>query len=150
MKKEKVYLDTSVPSAYCDDRTPERMKLTKEFWEKVGAYTLYISTLVLDEIRQAPDKSLRDTLSVLLNRCVILKLDDEVATLAEAYVEAGVLPRRYFNDALHIAVAVVNSIQFLVSWNFKHFVNVKTRQMVNLVNLREGYGVIEIIAPPEL
>jgi predicted nucleic acid-binding protein len=150
MKKEKVYFDTSVPSAYYDDRTPERMKLTKEFWEKVGAYALYVSTLVLDEIRQVPDKSLRDTLSVLIHRCIVLKLNDEVAALAEAYVEAGVLPRRYFNDALHIAVAVANGIKFLVSWNFKHFVNVKTRQMVNLVNLREGYGVIEIIAPPEL
>ena len=150
MKNQKVYFDTSVPSAYFDDRTPERMKLTKEFWNKVGAYTLYVSTLVLDEIRQAPDKSLRDTLSTLLDRCIVLKLNDEVAALAEAYVEAGVLPQRYFNDALHIAVAVVNGIEFLVSWNFKHFVNVKTRQMVNLVNLKEGYGVIEIIAPPEL
>ena len=89
-------------------------------------------------------------MSALLDRCIVLKLNDEVAALADAYVEAGVLPRRYFNDALHIAVAVVHGIKFLVSWNFKHFVNVKTRQMVNLVNLKEGYGVIEIIAPPEL
>ena len=78
------------------------------------------------------------------------QIDNEAEVLANAYLEAGILPQKYFNDALHIAVATVNGIKFIVSWNFQHFVNVKTRQMVNLVNLREGYGVIEIIAPPEL
>ena len=150
MKKEKLYFDTSVPSAYYDGRTKERMELTREFWDKVGSYELYVSTLVLDELNQVVPMNLKDNLLKLVDKCIILKLDDEVEDLAEAYVKAGILPQKYFNDALHIAVAVVNGVNFLVSWNFKHFVNVKTRQMVNLVNLKEGYGVIEIIAPPEL
>ena len=150
MKKEKLYFDTSVPSAYYDGRTKERMELTREFWDKVGSYELYVSTLVLDELNQVVPMNLKDNLLKLVDKCIILKLDDEVEDLADAYVKAGILPQKYFNDALHIAVAVVNGVKFLVSWNFKHFVNVKTRQMVNLVNLKEGYGVIEIIAPPEL
>ncbi len=150
MDKAKVYFDTSVPSAYYDRRTKERMQLTKDFWVKTNLYELYVSTLVIDELNQAVPRSLKDNLLKLVNHCIVLELDSEVENLAEAYVKAGILPQKYFNDALHIAVAAINGIKFLVSWNFKHFVNVKTRQMVNLVNLKEGYGVIEIIAPPEL
>jgi len=150
LSKEKLYFDTSVPSAYYDKRTKERMELTKEFWGKVKVYELYVSTLVLDELNQADPASLKKNLLGLVNKCEVLEIDGEVEDLAEKYVKAGILPQKYFNDALHIAVAVVNGIKFLVSWNFKHFVNVKTRQMVNQVNHREGYGVIEIIAPPEL
>ncbi len=151
MNKEKIYFDTSVPSAYYDARTKERMEFTKEFWQhKTGAYELYVSTLVIDELSQTTPKDLRRNLLKLVDNCTVLKLDNEAEVLAEAYLEAGILPQKYFNDALHIAVATINGIKFVVSWNFEHFVNVKTRQMVNLVNLREGYGVIEIIAPPEL
>ena len=150
MKKEKLYFDTSVPSAYVDLRKPERAQLTKEFWQKLDGYELYISTLVVDELKQVSNQPLRENLLGLIARCSILDINAEIETLADSYIKAGILPNRYLNDALHIAVAVVYGIKFLVSWNFKHFVNVKTRQMVNLVNLREGYGVIEIIAPPEL
>ncbi len=150
MDKAKLYFDTSVPSAYYDARTQERMELTHDFWHKLDLYELYVSTLVIDELNQVVPQDLKENLLKLIEHCIILKLDSKVKNLAKAYVNAGILPQKYFNDALHIAIAVVNGMQFLVSWNFKHFVNVKTRQMVNLVNLKEGYGVIEIIAPPEL
>ncbi len=150
MNKEKVYFDTSVPSAYFDVRTPERLQLTRSFWRKVGEYELYVSTLVLEEIEQVSDKGLKGQLLKLVHRCTVLEVDDEAEDLADCYVKAGILPQKYYSDALHIAVAAVGGIKFLASWNFKHFVNVKTRQMVSLVNLREGYGVIEIVAPPEL
>ena len=93
---------------------------------------------------------MKEKLLGLIKGCFVLDIDTKVESLAGAYIKAGIFPRKYLNDALHIAVAVVNGIKFLTSWNFKHFVNVKTRQMVNLVNLKEGYGVIEIIAPPEM
>ena len=151
MNKERIYFDTSVPSAYYDKRTKERMELTRTFWEhKIGGYELHVSNLVIDELSQTEPLDLKKKLLKLIDRCEILKIDNEAEVLANAYLEAGILPQKYFNDALHISVATVNGIKFIVSWNFQHFVNVKTRQMVNLVNLREGYGVIEIIAPPEL
>lgn len=59
------------------------------------------------------------------------------------------IPSMYYDD-YHIAIATVNQMDFLVSWNFRHIVNVKTKQMVNLINLQNGYKTIEIIAPPEL
>lgn len=57
---------------------------------------------------------------------------------------------KYVADANHVAVAVTHGVGFLASWNFKHLVKVKTRREVNLVNSLNGYGVIEIVAPPEL
>ena len=54
------------------------------------------------------------------------------------------------SDANHVAVAVVNGIQYLASWNFRHLVKIATRRLVNLVNALVGYGQIEIVAPPEL
>ncbi len=150
MNKEKVYFDTSVPSAYFDLRKPERAQLTKEFWKKIPTCELYISTLVIDELAQVSDPSLKQKLLNLVDKCTVLETNAEAEALALAYIDAGILPKKFINDALHISTASVHGIQFLISWNFKHFVNVKTRQMVNLVNLKEGYGVIEIIAPPEL
>jgi predicted nucleic acid-binding protein len=59
-------------------------------------------------------------------------------------------PEHYKDDAIHVAVAVVNNTDLLISWNFRHLVKVKTRRMVNLVNEVLSYPHIEIIAPPEL
>ena len=59
-------------------------------------------------------------------------------------------PDRYVADAQHVAIAVVNGVDYLCSWNFTHLVKVSTRREVNLVNSLMGYGQVEIIAPPEL
>ena len=79
-----------------------------------------------------------------------LGIPEEVKNLADEYVRRTIFPEHYKTDAIHVAVAVVNDIDFLISWNFKHLVKVKTRRMVNLVNVVLGYPAIEIIAPPEL
>ena len=62
----------------------------------------------------------------------------------------GIIPKKYVDDAVHIAVAVVHAIDYLVSGNFEHIVKVKTRRMVGVVDAERGYQPIEIIAPPEL
>lgn len=74
----------------------------------------------------------------------------EAENLAEHYISKGIFPEKYRDDALHVAIASVNSIAFLLSWNFKHLVKVKTRRLVTLVNSLENYSAVEIIAPPEL
>lgn len=74
----------------------------------------------------------------------------ELRDYEEEYLSKGIFPERYKDDAIHVAVAVANNIDFLISWNFRHLVKVKTRRMVNLINEILGYPHIEIIAPPEL
>jgi len=80
----------------------------------------------------------------------LLKINGEVEELAYNYIEKEIFPEKYWSDALHVAVAVVNEVKYILSWNFKHLVKVKTRKMVNLTNEMLGYQNIEIIAPPEL
>ena len=70
--------------------------------------------------------------------------------MAGEYVRRGAFPEKYLSDANHIAIAVVNRVEYFVSWNFKHIVRVRTRRTVNLINTLRGYEVIEIVAPPEL
>ena len=146
----KLYLDTSVPSAYYDSEKPERQEQTKEFWENLKNHEVLISELTKDELKQVEDDDLKEKLLNLVSKYKVLKINKEVEDLAGEYVKEKIIPERFKNDAIHIAVAVINNVKFLVSWNFKHLVNIKTRQMVNLVNAKKGYEDIEIIAPPEL
>lgn len=70
--------------------------------------------------------------------------------LASTYVQAGVVPARYLDDALHIAVPVHGDADVLVSWNFKHMVKRNTRLLVNYLNAQHGLRSIEILTLPEL
>ncbi len=79
-----------------------------------------------------------------------LTITDECQALAGEYVSRGIIPKKYLDDALHIAVAVVHTVSSLVSWNFEHIVKVKTRSMVGAIDAERGYSPIELIAPPEL
>jgi hypothetical protein len=79
-----------------------------------------------------------------------LYVTDSVQYLADKYIENGIFPDKYYDDALHTALASVNQINIVLSWNFTHLVKVKTRRMVNLVNAINNYNNIEIITPQEL
>ncbi len=145
----RVYLDTSVFSAYYDERAPERMQATKEFWNVLKRHDALCSTLTLDELAQASPE-FRDQLIGLASGFGIIQISDQIRTLAQAYVESGIVPTRYVADALHIAAAVYGDADILLSWNFKHLVKRNTRLMVNSVNAQRGLRSIEILAPPEL
>lgn len=151
MTKAKVYLDTTIPSAYYDERAPERQRLTRQFWaERLSAFDAVISTIVLAEIRAAPAAEKRAKMEQFVSSFKVLEFDAEADGLAQEYVRRGILPEKYVSDANHVAIAVVNGVGYFVSWNFAHLVKVSTRREVNLVNALTGYQQIEIIAPPEL
>ncbi len=151
MIKPKVYLDTTVPSAYHDDRTPDRQRLTKPCWtERLPDFECVISTIVPIEINDTPDAERRDNIEGLIDDFEVLEFGEEAYELAQEYVERGIFPEKYTSDANHVAIAVVHGIGYFASWNFKHLVNVNTRREDNLVNALLGYQQIEIIAPPEL
>lgn len=86
----------------------------------------------------------------LIKDFIPLEITEEEEFLSNEYIKEGVIPERYKNDAWQIAVASTNAIDYLVSWNFQHIVKVKTKRMVNLINLKYGYKTIEIITPAEL
>ena len=150
MKKLKIYLDTSVYSALYDSRDLVRQKQTKEFWSNIDTFELYYSDINLVEINGVTDQTLREKLEILLKNGNKINMSSEVRQLSRLYIKEDLIPDKYESDAMHIAFTSVYSIDILVSWNFKHLVKRKTRIGVNLINLREGYKSIEILAPPEI
>jgi predicted nucleic acid-binding protein len=149
-KKIKLYLDTSVISALFDDRNPGRQNLTEIFFSELKSYSIYISTITLKEIEETPDEKLRKQLEETVMGHWVLSITDDIDALAKEYIKHGAIPERFEDDAYHIAIAVINEMDYLLSWNFKHLVREKTRETVRRVNTEIGLRRIEILTPAEI
>lgn len=149
-KKLKVYLDTSVISYLQQEDSPEKMKDTLSFWNKVinNEFEVYISQITLNEVEQCyePKRSaLYEYLSGIEYK--VIKISEEIITLAESIIEKGILKRKSFDDCQHISAAITSGCDCIVSWNFKHIVNIKTIKGVREVTNIGGYKGVEIITP---
>jgi predicted nucleic acid-binding protein len=149
-RRIKIYLDTSVVSASFDEKNPERQLLTQRFFEQVETFDAYISEVVLAEIDETRDALLKKKLRKAAISFKLLPIDEESRVLADEYVKQRAIPSDYPEDALHISIATINEINYLLSWNFEHIVKVKTRRIVNMVNASLGYPDLEIVTPAEL
>jgi hypothetical protein len=97
-----------------------------------------------DRIQEMLQDKIRDAGFALLEET------EEGIDLANAYLKDGAIPVKYRDDARHIAVAVFYELDYIVSWNYKHMVNIAVRRLINSTNLRMGYSPIEIISPEEV
>jgi len=151
-RKVKIYLDTSVPSAYDDERKPERQAETIAFWETLDAYDVLISVLMIDELREMErrDAEKARKLLELIQPFQPVAISEEAMQLTDAYRRWRVVRRGAREDALHLAMATVLGVQYLVSWNYADLVNERTRTRVEAVNRLLGYPPIRIVSPPEL
>jgi len=150
MKKLKILLDTSVYSALFDDRDLNRQRLTRDFWKNIEEYELYYSQINSNEFEALSNIDLKKKMKNLLKEGIEIEINDEVKNLTQLYIRENLIPEKFENDAMLVALATVYSLDILISWNFKHLVRRKTRLSVNLINLKMGYKTIEILAPPEL
>jgi len=154
MKKIKIYLDTSVINFLFADDVQEKRDITKRLFEEIARnkYEPYISELVIAEINKTKDEKKKDKLLKVIQKYQPKELSssEEVYYLAEKYIEAKIIPREFEEDAVHIAYAIVNNLDALVSWNMRHIVKLKTRWGVNSINKIEGYKEIELISPEEV
>jgi hypothetical protein len=82
--------------------------------------------------------------------CEILPITREQRGLASVYVQEGVIPVKYTDDAIHVAVCVLNQIDCLITWNMKHLANFRRIEQMNLINLRYGLPPIKIHTPEEM
>jgi predicted nucleic acid-binding protein len=151
-KKQKIYLDTSVISHFDAPDVPEKMEETRELWkllEENIMFEIVTSVVTQTEIDFCfePKRSEMITLLTSIN-CRILHETPEVISLVDEFINFGVLSHRHYNDLLHIAYAVAEQCDCIVSWNFKHFVNINTIDRVNAVNLINGYPPVKIVSPP--
>lgn len=146
----KVYLDTSVISALFDDKNPERQELTKLFFDNIHKFEVFVSRLTIAEIDNTSNLSLKAKMKGIVKRLKILEIESKVEELTKHYISNKAVPEAYKEDAYHIAIAVCSNIDYLLSWNFRHLVRVKTKNTVRMVNTLKGYKNIEIITPAEL
>ena len=110
-----------------------------------------ISTSTLEtEVKGAPEAVRLIFQSIPLGHRELIPLSREIHDLAEAYMTAGVVGRRWSEDCLHVASATICRADAIVSWNFKHIVRLDRIRGFNAVNLAEGYGMIAIISPKEV
>ena len=154
MKKPQLYIETSVWNFYFADDAPEKKEITHTFFNKIkeSEYEIFISDTVIEEIGRADDEKRQLLLNIIKEfspkRLVI---DQEVVELAQKYIAEGVLPANKFEDAVHAAVATIFEMDALISWNLKHLSNLKKMDMINGVNMKEGYSKkLELITPMEV
>jgi len=146
--KPKIYLDTSVISVYDDSRIPQRQSQTRDFWKILKNFKTCISEVTINEINNSPNIAKKKQLLNLASKFQILKITDQVKNLASEYIEKKIIPARYIDDALHLAIATINNCDILVSWNCKHLINLRTKREANKINLANGYKKIELVEPP--
>ncbi|MBI5214325.1 MAG: type II toxin-antitoxin system VapC family toxin [Ignavibacteriae bacterium] len=147
MKKLRIYVDTSVfGGIYDKEFAKESITLFQYFLE--DKILPVISSVVAAEIEGAPEH-VKGTFKQL-NNFEFVEADEEASRLALQYIGDGIVTEKYSDDALHIALATIHKVDILVSWNFKHIVNFQKIRAFNSVNLREGYGILEIRTPKEV
>lgn len=147
--KPRIYIDTSVIGGCFDDEFKEASLALFDEFEK-GLKICVFSGMTVDELADAP-KFVSDKLFNLTEKSKeYLIVTNEVKELALKYIEAKAVTEKWIGDATHIALATIYKIDVLVSWNFKHIVNLQRIKMFNAVNLINGYSTIEIRTPKEI
>jgi predicted nucleic acid-binding protein len=149
----KLYIETTVPNFLFADDAPEKKAATEKFfkWLKISPDELYLSELVLAELSRAP-LPLRAKLLDAAARvdAIVLPITAEAEGLASRYIADGAIPARYRDDAVHVAIAVLNKLDVVVTWNMKHLANVRRIEAINRTNLIMGLGPIRIHTPEEV
>ena len=148
--KLKLYLDTSVISALFDERNPERCSLTESFFSEIENFEVFISIITIAEIENTPDKDFKKKMKDKITSFTVLAISDDVEELTQEIIERGAINKSYSEDAYHVAVAIINEMDFLLSWNFRHLVRKKTKDIVRMITTLNNLRQIEILTPAEL
>jgi len=155
MKKPKVYIETSIVSYLTawpsrDLVTAARQQITREWWEtRREGFELFISQSVIDEASAGDPDAAKRRLEAL-NTLPLLNPMEEGDELAQTFMEQVPLPNEAAADALHLAITVVNGINYLLTWNCTHLANAALRNNIESVCRNKGYEPPIICTPEEL
>lgn len=146
--KQKIYLDTSVFGGYFDEEFAEH---TIPLFDRIrnNEFILLYSIVTQEELEYAPSKVKEFVKSLKAEFTEFLEISDEAIDLASEYIAEKVVGQTSYADCLHIALATINRADFLVSWNFKHIVNIQRIRGYNSINIKNGYKQLEIRSPRE-
>jgi len=148
-RKLLIYVDASVVGGCEDDEfRDDSLALWRRFVQ--GRHTLVLSAHTMRELEGAPEAVSAHLDEVPESHQLLLSDSEEASELAVEYLRRGVLGPGSHADALHIALATIGQVDVLVSWNFRHIVNLGRIRLFNGVNLQQGYGSLEIRTPKEV
>ena len=145
----RIYIDTSIVGGFFDEEfSADTQALFKRLENKEIVFI--VSSVLLKELQKAPE-NVRQLLDKYEEKYFeYIELTEEAIELADKYIEENVVGKTSADDCRHIALATINKADALVSWNFKHIVNLERIKGYNGVNLKNGYSIVEIRSPKEL
>ena len=147
--RQRIYIDTSVVGGYFDEEFKEPTIKLFERLEK-SEIKFVVSDLLDLELLNAPPRVKEHLLQYSADKFERVELTEEAIQLADTYILEKVVGKTSLEDCRHIALATINKVDVLASWNFKHIVNLDRIKGYNSVNLRLGYSIIEIRSPKDL
>lgn len=152
---QRIYIETTFVS-YLTARLSRDLivaahqQISHDWWDRCrNDYELCISQLVLQEAGDGDPQAAQERLRVLTTMN-LLEITEQVVELAEELVRAGALPEKAENDALHIAIAAIHRIPYLLTWNCRHMANATIRRQIDTVCAGKGYKAPVICTPEEL
>ena len=153
--KLKVYIETSIVSYLTSQLSRDliivaRQEITRETWSKLLIhFDTFISALVLQEAGRGDSVAASRRLQAL-ESVPILDINDDVKHFAKKLIQIKSIPEKNLGDALHIAVSVMNRMDYLLTWNFAHINNAFTRHRIRKIVEDDGYDCPEFCSPDEL
>ncbi len=147
--RQRIYIDTSVVGGYFDEEFKEATIML--FDRLVRNEIIFVISDLLDlELINAPEHVKNHLLQFSNDKFERVELTEEAVKLAATYVSEKVVGKTSLEDCRHIALATINKVDVLASWNFKHIVNLDRIKGYNSVNMRLGFSIIEIRSPKDL
>jgi len=153
--KKRVYIETTVVSYLTAKPSRDiiiagHQETTRTIWpDLISNYEAFISALVYEEARRGDADQAKLRLEAI-KTFPMLDIDDDAKFLAEKILDGRGIPHDYPEDALHVAVAAVNGIEVVITWNFAHLNNPFTRKTIRRIVEGERYACPEICSPEEL
>ena len=150
--RPRVYLDSTIPSVYCDDRAGNHREteITRRWWrEESQNYEIWISPATQAEL-EAGNHPHKAEILEFADALKLLPTDPAVDALAQHYITHRVMPKQHLGDAWHLAYATFHGFEFLLTWNCNHLANANKRRHLETINWRMGFDTPEIVTPMEL
>ena len=150
--KPSVYVDTTIPSYYVDERPGLRLHVDRmrQWWDSEREqYDVYVSDFVVLELEEGDYPRQADARQ-LVQGMPRLAPDPQIDAIVEAYLAHRLMPRRDVRDALHLAFASHYKLDFLLTWNCQHLANARKQRHIRAVNAMLGLGTPLVVTPLEL
>lgn len=151
----RAYIESSVPSFYVARPSRQiallaKQQATRDWWEAgCSGLELVTSLETLDEISRGESEKAKERMDLIAD-LPVLEVNDHVADIADDLLQSGIVPNKAASDAIHIAIASVHRVEFLVTWNFKHIANPFLRERMRSLITKSGFQMPTMCSPEEL